>query len=277
MMSTILSLARSLALPAIAAVALAGAVPSAIAATAAANAAPGAADAAAPPPPEAAAIKKALLSKFPGVNIGVINKSPYFGLFEVMFDDRIVYTDARAKYVVIGSIYDTDAKVNLTEQRMRKLNRVDVATLPLDMAIKRVRGNGQRTLYLFSDADCPYCAKFEQELKGIDNVTIYTFLFPIDTLHPDAARKSRIIWCSADREQSWEEFFKSGALPENAGDCENPVVQTHALGEKLRVTATPTLVFADGSIVPGAIPTAQLETELTNAGATTDKAGKAAK
>ena len=145
---------------------------------------------------EAAAIKKSLEQKFPGAEVRGVSKTPYFGLYEVQLDDRIVYTDAKAKYLVIGAVYDSDAKVNLTEDRQRKLNRVSVASLPLDMAIKKVKGNGARTMYVFSDADCPFCAKLEQELKTVDNVTIYTFLFPIDTLHPDAARKSRVIWCA---------------------------------------------------------------------------------
>jgi len=229
------------------------------------------------PPPEAAAIKKQLELKFPGGVVGVISKSPFFGLFEVQFDNQMIYTDAKVKYIIAGSVYDADAKVNLTEQRMRKLNRVDVASLPLDLAFKRVKGNGERKLIVFSDADCPFCAKLENELKAVDNVTIYTFLFPIDQLHPDSARKSKMIWCSADRVKAWNDFFATGTLPDNAGECENPVATTHALGEKLRVTATPTLIFADGSVVPGAIPPEQMEVEFKNAAADTKKAVAATK
>ena len=102
-----------------------------------------------------------------------------------------------------------------------------------------------------------------KELKNIDNVTIYTFLYPIDQLHPDASRKSRMIWCALDPVAAWNQFFASGALPKNNGDCENPVAATAALGQKLRVSATPTLIFADGSVIPGALPAAQLEAEIT--------------
>jgi thiol:disulfide interchange protein DsbC len=234
------------------------------------------ADPVATPPPEAASIRKTLEQKFPGVTVGVITKSPYFGLFEVQFDHQLIYTDTKAKYIIVGAVYDADAKVNLSEQRMRKLNRVDIASLPLDLAFKRVKGNGQRQLIVFSDADCPFCAKLENELKGVDNVTIYTFLYPIDQLHPDSARKSKIIWCSADKVKAWDAFFDSGALPDNTGECDNPLEKTHALGEKLRVQATPTLIFADGSLVPGAIPTAQMEEEFKNAAAGAKKvaAGK---
>ena len=119
-------------------------------------------------------------------------------------------------------VYDAATKKNLTEAHLRELNRVAFDSLPLDLAFKRVKGNGERKLAIFSDADCPFCARLEKELKGVDNVTIYTFLFPIDQLHPDAARKSRMIWCSPDKVKAWDEFFASGELPDNKGDCDNP-------------------------------------------------------
>jgi thiol:disulfide interchange protein DsbC len=223
------------------------------------------------PTGEAAKVKKLLEEKFEGATIGSVTKSPYFGLYEVLFDDQIVYTDAKANHVIVGSIYDANTKKNLTEARKRQLARVSFDSLPLDLAFKRVKGNGHRKLAIFSDADCPFCARLEQELKGIDNVTIYTFLYPIDQLHPDAARKSRIIWCAPDRVKAWDEFFASGALPANNGDCDNPVAATSALGQKLKVNATPTLVFADGSVVPGALPAARLEVEFKQAEAAVAK------
>ena len=211
---------------------------------------------------EPAQVKKLLEQKFQGANVGSVAKSPYLGLFEVQFDEQLIYTDAKVTYVFVGNVYDTATKKNLTEAKQRELSRIAFDGLPLNLAFTRVKGNGQRKLAIFSDADCPYCAKLEKELKGIDNVTIYTFLYPIDTLHPDAARKSRIIWCAPDRVKAWDAFFESGALPKNNGDCDNPLAATAALGQKLRVSATPTLVFADGSIVPGALPTEQIEAEI---------------
>jgi len=236
------------------------------------------ADKPAPLTGEAAAIKKSLETKFPGAEVRSVTKTQYFGgLYEVLLDDRILYTDGKAKFLLIGAMYDSDAKVNLTEERQRKLNRVNVATLPLDMAIKKVKGDGSRTMYVFSDADCPFCAKLEQELKNVDNVTIYTYLYPIDSLHPDAARKSRVIWCAPDRQQAWDTYYDSGKLPDNAGDCDNPVAKTAELGAKFKVAATPTIVFSDGTIIPGAMPAARLEAELKNAEAEAKKLAAAKK
>jgi thiol:disulfide interchange protein DsbC len=211
---------------------------------------------------DTAAVKKLLEEKFPGATVTSVSKSPYFGLYEAQFDDRIVYTDAKVTYVMVGAIFDANTKQNLTEARQRHLNRVAWDSLPLDLAFKRVKGNGTRKFAMFSDADCPFCKRIENDIKRLDDVTIYTFLFPIDQLHPDAARKSAMIWCAADRAKAWDAFFEAGTLPDNKGDCATPIKDTALLGNRLRVSATPTLVFADGSMVPGALPLAQLEIEI---------------
>jgi thiol:disulfide interchange protein DsbC len=251
------------------------ATPIAAAALALAIALPAAAQSAAAKAPaptaDAAAVKKLVEERFPGVQIRHIAKAPFLGLYEAMFDDQMVYVDPKAAYIFVGNVYDTKTKTNLTERKARELNRIAWNELPLNLAIRKVKGNGSRRLAVFSDADCPFCQRLEETLKGIDDVTIYTFLYPIDQLHPDAARKSKVIWCAPDKAKAWDEFFVSGKLPDNKGECDNPIAATQALGQKLRVTATPTLVFADGSIVPGALPAQGLEAELVRAEAEAKK------
>jgi len=226
---------------------------------------------------EAAAIRKALEEKFPGAEVKHVAKTDYLGLYEVMLDDNLVYTDPKVAYIFVGAMYDTASKQNLTDARMRKLNRVAVDKLPYELAFKRVKGDGSRKLVIFSDADCPFCHRLEKEIKALDNVTIYTFLFPIDQLHPDAARKSKIIWCSPDVVKAWDEFFASGKLPDNKGECGDPVAKTQALGNSLKINATPTLVFGDGTMIPGALPLVQLEKELQTADAELKKMAVAPK
>lgn len=265
---------RSVSLPAwawISSVVVAGVVAGSavhFAAAAAPAQPPAPANAAAPasvPVPEAPAIKKALEQKFPGASVGGIVRAPFPGLFEVQFDDQLVYTDAKVSYVFVGSIYDAGSKRNMTEERLRKLNRVSWDALPLDLAMKKVKGTGERKIAVFADADCPFCARLENELKNVDNVTVYTFLYPIDQLHPDATRKSRVIWCAPDRQAAWDTWFETQKLPDNAGTCDTPLDKLLALGQKLKVNATPTIVFADGSVVPGALPAARLETAIKEA------------
>jgi len=226
---------------------------------------------------ELGSVKKLLEAKFPGAPISNVSRSPYFGLYEAQIDDRMVYTDAKVNYVLVGSVYDTTTRTNLTERRLRELNKVAWDTLPLELSIKKVKGDGSRKLAVFADADCPFCKRLETEMKGLDNVTIYTFLFPIDALHPEAAKKSARIWCSPDRVKAWDEWFESGKLPDNKGDCPTPIAQTAKLGENYHVNATPTLIFADGSVTPGALPLVELEAEMKRAEAEASKPAAAQK
>jgi thiol:disulfide interchange protein DsbC len=217
------------------------------------------------PTGDAATVKNKLEQRFPGAEIKYVAKSPYFGLYEAMLGDQMVYTDVKANQILVGSVYDVATKQNLTDARVRKLNRVAVDKLPLELAFVKVKGNGARKLIVFSDADCPFCHRLESEMKGLDNVTIYTFLYPIDQLHPDSARKSKQIWCAPDKVKAWDEFFASGKVPDNAGDCGDPIEKTQALGNSLKINATPTLIFADGSMLPGALALDKLEKELASA------------
>jgi thiol:disulfide interchange protein DsbC len=211
-----------------------------------------------------AAIKKTLLEKFPGAAIASIAKTPYSGLYEVLIDGQIVYVDENAKYLLVGSVVDLKTQQNLTNERLEKLNAVRFDSLPFADAIKTVKGNGKRKLAIFSDPDCPYCRKLEQELTKVNNVTIYTFLYPIVSLHPEANANAKAIWCAPDRNKAWDDAMLRGVMPKNNGSCKNPVESNIALGNKYRVSGTPTLIFENGVRVPGMVPADKLN-ELLDA------------
>lgn len=205
------------------------------------------------------AIKKTLAAQFPGAEISSITKTPYAGLYEVLIDGQIIYTDETAAYVFLGSVVDTKAKKNITNERMAKLNEVKFDNLPFENAIKYVKGDGSRKLAVFSDPECPFCKKFEQELTKVDNVTIYIFPYPIADLHPQATAASKAIWCAPDRNAAWQDALLKGVLPKNDGKCKNPVDANVAYGNKLRISGTPTLIFSNGQRVPGMVPADKLE------------------
>lgn len=211
-----------------------------------------------------AAIKKNLTAQFPGAAITSVTKTPYAGLYEVLIDGQIIYTDETAAYVFLGSVIDTKAKKNITNERMAKLNEVKFDNLPFENAIKFVKGNGSRKLAVFSDPECPFCKKFEQELTKVDNITVYIFPYPIAGLHPQATAAAKAIWCAPDRNAAWQDALLKGVLPKNDGNCKNPVEANVELGNKLHVSGTPTLIFANGQRVPGMVPADKLEKMLNS-------------
>jgi thiol:disulfide interchange protein DsbC len=214
-----------------------------------------------------AEVRQSIESRFPGTKVTEINKSVLPGMYEVVMDGRqgpmVAYTDDKGHYVLVGDLLDIKTERNLTRERMDKLTEVKFDTLPLKQAIKVVKGNGQRRLAVFSDLDCPYCKKLENELAKVDNVTIYTFLYPLP-MHGDAPRKSKLIWCSKDRAAAWKEYFSSGKVPTGKGDCDNPIDENLALGAKLHIDGTPALVFANGKRVPGYMEASRLDAMLTS-------------
>ncbi len=203
-----------------------------------------------------AIIKRTLEGRLGGVKVDAVSKTPYLGLYEVRVDNEILYTDEKINYIFSGTIIDGKSMQNLTEKRLRELSAVKWENLPLDAAVKTVRGNGKRMLAIFSDPNCPYCKRFEKDLAKVDDITIYTFLYPI--LSQDSIEKSKGVWCSADKSKAWSEMMLNGTVPA-AARCDTPIDKNLELGRKYRVNGTPTLVFANGERVPGAIPVEQLE------------------
>ena len=208
-------------------------------------------------------IRSALTKQFPNAQIQSITKTPYSGLFEVYMDGQLVYIDAKAQYVFAGDVIDLKNRRNISQARLNQLQAVKWDSLPFNYALKTVKGKGERKLAVFSDVDCPYCRKFEEELKKVDNITVYTFLYPIEGLHPKAVQMSKQIWCAPDRNKAWDNYISNGSVPNNDGKCANPVDETIALGQRLKVSGTPTLIFTNGQRVPGMVPAAQLERLLS--------------
>jgi thiol:disulfide interchange protein DsbC len=208
-----------------------------------------------------AALRKVFATTYPNVTIVDVRPGPVEGLYEVFTGDTIVYANATGSLLMLGPLVDTATRSNLTAQRIDDRNSIDFSTLPLNLAIKTVKGDGRHTLAVFSDPDCPFCKQLEQSIHTFDNVTIYTFLFPITSLHPDAANKARNLWCSADRTQAWQQWMiDAKAAPAATESCkQDPINELQALGNKLRVASTPTLFFANGQRVAGTLTAEQLK------------------
>ena len=214
-----------------------------------------------------ASLKKALEAAYPKFKIESVVKTPYTGLYEVFMGGQIIYTDEKLTFLIAeGRLVDPKTKKDITGERMEELTKIDFSSLPLDQAIKVVKGNGSRKLVVFSDVDCPYCKRLEQnELSNINDVTIYTFLYPIEQLHPDAAAKSKSIWCANNRAKAWNEWIFNNKLPATTGNCEVPLEKVGELARKIGVTSTPTLIFADGKRMLGAQPYKEIEKYLQSA------------
>lgn len=207
-------------------------------------------------------VRKGFEERFPGLPVTEVSPTPFSGLFEIRIGTDLLYVDGEVNYVLQGSLIDAQTRSDLTAKRIAKLSEIDFDALPLNDAIKQVKGDGSRRIAVFEDPNCGYCKMLHKTLKEVDNITVYTFLFPI--LSPDSHVRSRNIWCASDSATAWREWMLDGkAAPE--AECDTPIERNLALGRGMMVTGTPAIFFSDGSRVNGAVPAETLEQRLVQA------------
>jgi thiol:disulfide interchange protein DsbC len=240
-------------------------MPSATTVTAAA--APSASAAVAVADPAALALRHSLQAKYPNTKFGTIVRTPMTGIWEVWMGGNVAYVTDEARHFLFGHLYDMQTQTDLTVGKQDLINaqqaaskpKIDFKDLPLADAIKTVRGTGARKLAVFTDPDCGYCRLLEEQLAKIDNVTVYTFLFPIASLHPEAPAKSDAIWCSKDQVSAYKKAMKTGNAPSNVSRCTSPVARNIELASRAGVMGTPTIFFANGEKAAGALDVAGIE------------------
>jgi len=200
-----------------------------------------------------AKVAQQIKANYPKTQFKMVRKAEIAGLYEVVMGDSIAYTDETARYFLFGHLFDMKEQVDLTAQRRAASVRIEFPFDFLDNALVMVKGDGRARVAVFSDPDCPYCRQMEGELARLNNVTIYTFLYPIGSLHPGARAKAVSVWCATNRNQAWSDLMLAGKPPKPA-DCPNPIDHNQALGARLGIVGTPTLIAEDGRVHAGLAP-----------------------
>jgi len=211
------------------------------------------------------AIQQSFQKRFPNATVESVARTPFAGIYEVVFNGQIAYTDEKLSFVFFGNLVDvrTGTDRNLTRERGAQLAS-QALRKSADNAVKRVRGNGKRVMYTFEDPNCAFCRELQKEMMKLTDVTIYTFLWPI--LSPDSIEKSRAVWCSKDRAKAWDDLMSRGVAPQASAKCDVPFDKNHELAQRFGIRGTPAIYLADGRQVgAGYVPAAELEQALNSA------------
>jgi thiol:disulfide interchange protein DsbC len=209
-----------------------------------------------------AEIRKSLQTKFPGIGkLEHVVRTPYADLYEVIIDNDLMYTDSKGQFIFEGNIIDVKTRRELSKERRRHLFKIDFDKLPLNLAVKKVKGNGKRRMALFTDPNCSFCKRLEYEIDKVTDVTIYLFLYPV---FPGSPEIVRYVLCAKEPYKSWEDLMLNNLSPKKL-TCNTNTEQVLALGEKLRINGTPNIIFASGMQTPGFADAAALEVSLNEA------------
>ena len=183
--------------------------------------------------------------------------TPLGDLFEVRIGNDLLYVDRTGRYILVeGEMVDMRTNRNLTRERMQEVLSIDFSILPLAKAMKQVNGAGKRTLVLFEDPNCTYCKRLRADLMVIDDLTVYTFAYPI--LAADSDLKSRKALCAPDPQAAWLDLMLYNKVADNDGRCPNALEELKALGQQLGIEATPTMFFPNGQRLQGYAPPTRL-------------------
>ena len=179
---------------------------------------------------------------YPNIQVSNIQATEMLGLYSASLDNQIIYLDENAQYMLVGSMVRLKDQKNLTKDLVLQQNSVDWKQLPLKDAIKTVKGTGKRQLFIFSDPNCPYCKKLEAELDKLNDVTIYTLIYPLKS---QSITVSKRVWCDPNQAYAWKNLLQKNVQPKEK-TCANPIERNLELGKKLGIEGTPTLIFGNG-------------------------------
>lgn len=194
-----------------------------------------------------------------GKKVDSITSTGFSSLYEVVSEGKIVYVNKELTHIFSGYIYDVSNRTNLTAERLKMAQRPELNKLPFADALHSVRGNGSRMVVVFSDPNCQYCRKLEEELGKLGNVKVVTFLYPV--LSDDSAKLARDIWCSPDPSTSWSQWMTSKVKPKEH-ICASPNERNLLLGKKLNINATPVIFLPDGDRITGFTSMSNIEAKL---------------
>lgn len=201
-------------------------------------------------------VKSNLSKQHPKLSIENIQATDMKGIYSGSMDGQVVYLGEDAQHILVGSMYRLSDQKNLTQDLVLKQNSIDWKKLPLQDAVKSVRGNGKRQIAIFSDPNCPYCKQLEAELSKLNDVTIYTFIYPIKT---QSIAVSKQVFCEKDPALAWSNLISKGIQPSSKKTCANPVERNLSLGKSLGLTGTPAIIFSNGFKVMGSHPAQEIE------------------
>ena len=210
-------------------------------------------------------VRREFQAKFPKMAIDSVGRTPFAGIYEVVVDGQVFYTDAKVSYLFSGNLLDVRSSQprNLTQETTARLAAATLAK-STDFAVKRVKGSGKRVIYTFEDPNCGYCKELQKELGKLNDVTIYTFLWPI--LSPDSVEKSKAIWCARDRAKAWEDYMLKGAALTGKRDCDTTAIERNQrLAQRFNLKGTPAVYLGSGEQVGGYVPAEKLEAALREA------------
>lgn len=203
-------------------------------------------------------VEAAIKTLVPNAQIESIAESKIPGLYEVVLPGHVVYVSGDGKYLMQGSLFDVQNKIDLTENTRAGMRRTELAKVGKSQRIVYPAKDEKYSVTVFTDIDCGYCRRLHQEMAQYNElgITIEYLFFPRAGMGSESFDKAVSVWCADDRLKALTDAKAGVSLDKK--QCDNPVAHDYQLGQKIGVTGTPAVYAKDGTQLGGYLAPAQL-------------------
>lgn len=208
---------------------------------------------------EITALKAKLAERLPEVPLDELRPSRAVpGWYELAHGMQLLYISADGKHLFVGDVVDLERRTNLTRAWRERAALRAIEAVSEENMIVIGPANARRTITVFTDVDCPYCAKLHREVPELvaAGVKVRYLLYPRAGLDSATFERSVAVWCAADRARAVDVAKSGGAL--DMKTCPNPVARHYELGRALQIRGTPTIYLDNGKVLTGYVPSARL-------------------
>jgi thiol:disulfide interchange protein DsbC len=187
-----------------------------------------------------------------------MNDGPVAGVYEVFLGGQIVFVYQQGDHLLIGELFDTEKKINYAEAAEQERVSKIIADIPTEDMIVFGPDNPKRHITVFTDIDCPYCRKLQEEVPALTaaGIQVRYLAFPRAGVGSKTYSEMVSVWCAEDQHAAMTDAMEGRYAPTLT--CENPVARQYELGGLAGVRGTPTIIIDDGTVIPGYMPAAEM-------------------
>lgn len=172
------------------------------------------------------------------------------------------FSDKQGKYIFQGQIIEVGIPTpkDISADFISSVAQDKLAAVkPEDMVIYAPEGETKGIIYAFTDATCPYCQKFHEDIPELNKkgIEVRYLAWP---RNQNALPLMEAVWCSDDKKAAMG-LAKNKQMP-NSKSCQSPVQAQVELGFSLGVQGTPAIFTQDGQQIGGYLPPAQVAKQL---------------
>jgi protein-disulfide isomerase len=158
----------------------------------------------------------------------------------------ILFVSADGKSVVLNSMVYVNNKPIFTKRFDPELGRIDFKLTDKDRFVYNPAG--KKTVYMFTDPDCPYCKKAKETLINYSGeYRVIVKYFPLEQIHPGSTQKA-----IAEQAEWLKKSRKDIATDaDRLREAERIVKEDIAEAQKADIQGVPIYVMEDGSLKQG--------------------------